>query len=71
VARVTRGGLIEWHRTWHERGGIRVELLSLPCHVKCRVGAQVGFGSWGAQVGLTGHLGSSRVMPLAYLSGIG
>jgi hypothetical protein len=48
-----------------------VELLSLPCHVKCRVGAQVGFGSWGAQVGLTGHLGSSRVMPLAYLSGIG
>jgi hypothetical protein len=32
------------------------------------VGAQVGFGSRGAQVGLTGYLGSGRVKPLAYLS---
>jgi hypothetical protein len=33
-----------------------------------RVGAQVGFGSRGAQVGLTGYLGSGRFKRLAYLS---
>jgi hypothetical protein len=32
------------------------------------VGAQVGFGSREAQVGLTGNLGSGRVKPLAYPS---
>jgi hypothetical protein len=33
-----------------------------------RVGAQVGFGSRGALVGLTGYLGSGWVKPLAYPS---
>jgi hypothetical protein len=32
------------------------------------VGAQVGFSSRGAHVGLTGYLGSGQVKPLAYLS---
>jgi hypothetical protein len=33
-----------------------------------RVGAQVGFGSRGARIGLTGYMGSSWVKPLACLS---
>jgi hypothetical protein len=33
-----------------------------------RVGAEVRFGSEGAQVGLTGYMGSSQVKPLALLS---
>jgi hypothetical protein len=32
------------------------------------VGAQVGFGSQGAQVGLTSYLGLGQVKPLAYSS---
>jgi hypothetical protein len=32
----------------------------------CQVGAQVGFGSRGAQVELIGYLGSGQVKPLAY-----
>jgi hypothetical protein len=43
-------------------------MLSEPSQVNCRVGLQVGFSSWGAWVGLTAYLGSSRVKPLAYLS---
>jgi hypothetical protein len=31
-----------------------------------RIGAQVRFDSRGAQVGLTGYLGSGRFKPLAY-----
>jgi hypothetical protein len=34
----------------------------------CRVGAQVGFNSRGAQVRLTDYLGSGQVKPLAYPS---
>jgi hypothetical protein len=33
-----------------------------------QVGAPVGFGSWGALVGLTSYLGLDWVKPLAYLS---
>jgi hypothetical protein len=33
-----------------------------------RVGAQVRFGNWGPQAGLTGYWGLGRVKPLAYPS---